>query len=54
MHVQIVSYDGFSEYAITALHVQVEEGELKCDNSREDRVAFERMKSSIKLVDDHF
>ena len=38
MHVQLVNYDGFSKSTITAPHVQVEEGELKCDNSREDRI----------------
>ena len=54
MHVQLVNYDGFSESTITASHIQVEEGELKCDKSREDRIAFKRMKSSIKQVDDHF
>ena len=36
MHVQLVNYDGFSESTITAPHVLVEEGELKCDNARED------------------
>ena len=54
MHVQLVNYDGFSKSTITAPHVQVEEGELKCDNSQEEIFFFERMKSSIKLVNENF
>ena len=40
--------------SILAPHQYVEEGELKCDNSREDRIALERMKSSITFIDGHF
>ena len=45
---------GTHQESILAPHQYVEEGELKCDNLREDRIALERMKSSITFIDGHF
>ena len=42
------------DVTILAPREYIEEGELKCDNLREDRIALARMKSDIILVDGHF
>ena len=48
MHVQV------AEKVIRAPHEYVQAGELTSDSSLEDRIAYEVVKSSTKLVEDHF